>query len=225
MTSGMVDRPRVLVVGAVVTVAVVFLLGLGFVVGRATSEDDGASAGGPEPSGDGLPAGPTGLDGGVPVGFARDEDGARAAALAWFPWLNSSPVGERPEGIDTVLANGVDAPGEDVTGRLASVRLQFAPIAVQVEMESDDRATVTMLGSILAGEPGEPLSGELVLLPVDLEWDDSVADWRITALPSGSWEDYTVGDSLDAGDVAGFEAIRPAGVVEGSPIVEEVPGE
>jgi hypothetical protein len=60
---------------------------------------------------------------------------------------------------------------------------------------------------------------------VTLGWDDGAEGWRITILPTGSPLDYEVGGPLDAADVEGFHAIRPAGVVEGSPIVEEVRGD
>jgi hypothetical protein len=218
MNGSMIDRPKALL-GGVAVLAAIVLIAIGFIAGRA-SNTDGDSDPREAPT-----AGPTDLQGGVPVGFAHSQDGARAAAAAWFPWLYSSPIGERPEGIDGVLAPDVEAPGQGGSDRLAAVRLQFAPLGVRVEMDASDRATVRFLGSLLAGDPGEPLSGELLIIPITMEWDETAGDWRITELPTGPWDDYDVGDGLDAAEVAGFEAIRPTGVVEGSPIVEEVPGE
>lgn len=220
----MIDRPKAIVAGALGTVAVLFLVGVGFVAGRA-SDDDSSTNGRGEVGGDGLPAGPAGANGGVPVGFAHSDHGALGAALAWFPWLVSSPVDERPEGLAAVLADGVDVPLEEESDRFSSVRLQFTPIATKVEMDGNDRATVTLLGPILQGDLGQELSGEFLALPVTLEWDATNEDWQIAVMPTGSPLDYGIGDELDAADVEGFQAIRPAGVVEGSPIVEEVPGE
>jgi hypothetical protein len=45
-----------------------------------------------------------------------------------------------------VLADGVDVPLEEVSDRFSSVRLQFTPVGVKVDMDGDDRATVTLLG-------------------------------------------------------------------------------
>ncbi len=222
--NAMVDRPKAVVAGALGTVAVLVLLGVGFLAGRAGAGDD-STGGGPGVGGDGVPAGPAGMNDGVPVGFAHSEDGVLGAALAWFPSLVSSPVDERPEGIEAVLADGVDLPLDDASDRFSSVRLQFTPIAAKVEMDGDDRATVTLLGPMLRGDLGQELTGDVLSLPLTLEWDGGAADWRIAALPTGSPLDYEVGDQLDAGDVEGFRAIRPAGAVEGPPIVEEVPGE
>lgn len=221
----MVDRPKAAIAGAVITVAVLFLLGVGFVAGRASGDDDDPPTSGSGVDGEELAAGPTAMNGGVPVGFAHSPEGARSAALAWFPWLFSTPVGERPAGIGDVLASGLEPPLADASERFASVRTQFAPIAVRVDMESEDRATVTLLGPMLRGQLGDELGGEFLSLPVTLEWDDQAGDWRITILPTGSLEQYDVGEQVDAADVEGFEAVRPVGAVEGSAIVEEVPGE
>lgn len=221
--NSMVDRPKAAIAGGVVVVAVLFLLGVGFVAGRATSDDSTGTAG--TSSGDGLSAGPTGMSQGLPVGFAHSEDGGLAAGLAWLPWLYSSPVDERPDGINEVLADGVQVPGDDNGEQLTSTRVQFTPIAVKVEMESEDRATVTLLGPLLYGNLGEELSGQYGALPSTLEWDAGADDWRVVSFADGPADDYQLDTPLSASDVAGYRAIRPVGAVEGSFIVEEVPGD
>ena len=92
------DRQRAVIAGAVTAAVLVVVLAIGFVVGRASVDDDSST--GTEPGAstdsDGLPAGPARMEDGVPVGFAHSEDGAMSAALSWVPWLISSPASERP---------------------------------------------------------------------------------------------------------------------------------
>jgi hypothetical protein len=203
-------------------VVVVVVLAAGFVAGRASGED-GDSPG--RRSGEGVPAGPNEIDQGMPVGFAHNTDGALGAAVAWIPWFFSRPPGERPAGLEQVLATGVKVPGGELDNNVFTGRLEFTPIGVRVEMTSDNEAKVTMVGPLLYGDVGQQLSGQYLALPVTLGWDASLGDWRITSLPTGPTDDYQLATPLQARDLAGYRAIRPAGAIEGPFIVEKVPGE
>jgi hypothetical protein len=217
----MIDRPKALIVAVVAALSALLLISVGFVAGKAANDDNDSTAALPPHSGDGLPAGPTGLDEGVPVGFAQTEEGALGAGVAWAPWFLSSPPGERPDGINTVLADGLDPPGGDEI----TTRFQFTPIAVKVEMDSDTRAVVTLLGPVLRGDVGAELTGEFWKVPVTLDWNDDAADWQISAFPQGTAGNFIIDGPLSASDVEGFQALRPAGAVVGAPIVETVPGD
>lgn len=217
----MIDRSKALIAGVAAVFVALLLVSVGFIAGRATADDDSSSTPPPPRAGDGLPAGPTGLENGVPVGFSKSDQGALGAGAAWAPWFLSSPPGERPEGIDAVLAEGLEPPGGDTL----TTRFQFTPIAVKVEMDSDTRAIVTLLGPVLRGDLGEELTGEFWKVPVTLEWNDEASDWRISAFPQGTAGTYMIEGPLQASDVEGFEALRPAGAIEGALIVETVPGD
>lgn len=218
----MIDRSKALVAVSVAAFLVLLLVSVGFIAGRAAGGDDNdPPATAPVLPGGGLPAGPTGLEDGVPVGFAQNGEGALGAAAAWVPWLMSSPPSERPSGLDRVVADGAGDPvPEGVTARFT-----FMPIAGKVEMEGESQAVVTLLGPVLEGNVGEELNGEFWSFPATLEWDDSADDWRITSLPAGASATYQLDSPLDATDVEGFQALRTAGVIGGPPIVEAVPGE
>lgn len=217
----MIDRSKALIAVIAALLVVLLAVSVGFIAGRATADDESPADPTPARTGDGLPAGPTGLDDGVPVGFARSEQGALGAAAAWVPWLMSSPPDERPEGLAGVLADNAGEPVPDGV----TARFTFMPIAGRVEMDSDSRAVVTLLGPVIEGNLGENLNGEFWSFPATLEWDDSAGDWLITELPAGASTNYQVDGPLDSGDVEGFQALRGAGVIEGPPIVEVVPGE
>lgn len=212
------DRQRNIIAGAAALVVIV-VLGIGFAMGRASAGDDQATAGsGTSTGSDGLPAGPATMEGGVPLGFAQSEDGALSAALSWVPWLISSPASERPEGIDAVLARGVEAPMPEGI----SQRLQFVSWAARVSMASQTEATVTLLGTPLRGEVGNDLDGGIWPLGATLVWDEDVDDWRIGAVD-------TTNDLLDvpitAESVAGYRVVRFHGGVLAGPLMEEVPGD
>lgn len=217
----MIDRSRALVAAVIAVVVAVVLISIGFVAGQASGDDEGETPATPPRSGDGLPSGPTGIEDGIPVGFARSEEGVLGAAVAWVPWLMSGPSGERPRGLDDVV---LDSAGEPVPDEV-TLRFTFAPIAGKVEMESDTRAVVTLLGPVLEGNLGEELTGEFWSFPTTFAWDDDVDDWRIAELPAGASGNFVVDGPLDAADVEGFQSLRPAGVAGGPPIIEAVPGE
>lgn len=217
----MIDRPKALIAGLAALCVAALLVTVGYIAGKSGNDDTTDNDPTPALDGDGLPAGPTGLEGGMPVGFAHSEEGARAAALSWMPWFLSSPSGEWPDGADGVLADGVTTPVDESLSR----RLQFAPIGSKIDMDSEDRATVTVLGMLMEGSAGAEVSGEMLKVPVVLAWDAAASDWRITSFPSELAGDVIIDGPLDAADVEGFEAVRAAGVVPGSALVEEVPGE
>jgi hypothetical protein len=212
------DRQRTAILSTAAAVIALVVLAIGFAVGRASAGDESAADGpGPASEGEGLPAGPAHLDDGVPLGFPRSEDGAVSAAVSWLPWLVSSPASERPDGMDGVLASGVEPPMPDGI----SERLQFAVWAAGVEMTSSDEATVTLFGTLLQGAPGEDLEGGMWPLIGRLQWDASAEDWRVTEV------DYGDGpiDAPTAADLSGLRTVRFTGGVLGGPVIEEVPGD
>jgi hypothetical protein len=213
------DRQRAAIVGAAAALVVIVVLGVGFVMGRASAGDDSSRGDASATSADseGLPVGPSRMEDGVPLGFERSDDGAVSAAVAWLPWLVSSPAAERPEGMESVLAPGVEAPMPEGI----SERLQFAVWAAGAEMTSSDEATVTLLGTLLNGEPGGALESGVWPLIGRLVWDSEAEDWRVTEV------DYGEGpiDEPTAGDLSGLRVIRSTGGVLAGPVVEEVPGD
>jgi hypothetical protein len=214
------DRQRAIVAGVAAAVVFLVVLAIGFVVGRASVDDRPSAATDPGTSSDsdGLPAGPARLEDGVPVGFAHSEDGALSAALSWVPWLISSPASERPDGIDGVLATGVEPPVPEGI----SQRLQYVPWAAGIEMASSNEATVSLWGTPLRGEPGQDLDGGVWPLTATLVWDDDVGDWRVTAAEVGP---EPVDFPISASDVAGLRVVRFTGGLLAGPVLEEVPGD
>lgn len=213
------DRQRAAIVGAATALVVIVVLGVGFVMGRASAGDD-PSTEEDSPSaanGEGLPVGPSRMEDGAPLGFARSEDGAISAAVSWLPWLLSSPASERPEGLDGVLASGVEAPMPDGV----SERLQFTVWAAGAEMTSSDEATVTLLGTLLHGAPGEDLEAGPWPLNGRLVWDEEADDWRVTEVEYG---DGPI-DEPTAADLSGLRVVRYTGGVLAGPVIEEVPGD
>lgn len=213
------DRQRAAIVGVAAALVVIVVLGVGFVMGRASADDDSPGGDGPVTSIDseGLPVGPSRMDDGVPLGFARSDDGAISAAVSWLPWLVSSPAAERPEGMDSVLAPGVEPPMPEGI----SERLQFAVWAAAAEMTSSDEATVTLLGTLLNGEPGDALESGVWPLIGRLVWDGDADDWRVTEVEYGEGPI----DEPTAADLSGLRVVRSTGGVLAGPVVEEVPGD
>lgn len=214
----MMDRQRTAILGAVAAVLVLMVLAAGVAIGRASAGGNDGASGDSARDSEGLPHGPTAVENGVPVGFAQSEDGVLGAALAWVPWLFSSPAEEAPEGIDAVLARGVDSPLVDGL----SERFQFAPWAGRVSMTSDDEATVTLIGTPLRGNAGDQLDGGIWPLETDFAWDDEAEDWRITAVDTTA--DF-IEVPVQPEDVAGFRVVRPLGGLLGGVVMEEVPGD
>lgn len=211
------DRQRATVIGVAVAVVALVLVGAGVIVGRASageSTDTPSDAATSEV----LPDGPTGIEDGVPVGFAHTEEGVVAAAAAWVPPLVSSPASERPDGVDGVLADGVESPMPEG----ASLRIQFVPWAVRVSMASDDEATVTLLGTALRGQVDSDLDGGVLPLESSLVWDADVEEWRVSAVDMSA--DF-LEPPISPEDVSGFRVLRLYGGTRAGVVMEEVPGD
>lgn len=215
----MIDRTRALIVAAAAAVIVLFGLVAGYAIGNTAADsnddstDDTRTAAGQD--GPGLPAGPTRIEGEVPMGFTPDEDGALSAATTWTSYLIDGPASERPEAIAQVLASGVDATE-------LVIRVSYHPFAGRVSMTSATRATVDLL-SLHTGTQGLEAVGLTVEeTRVSLSWDDQAMDWRITAIDTIREE---VPTPLDALDVEGYRALRPTGTDPGGVLLEQVPGE
>lgn len=213
------DRQRATVLGAVGAVAALLLLGIGIVVGRASAgEGAGTATADGSVDREGLPDGPTAVDDGVPVGFARNEDGAAAAAAAWVPSLVSSPASERPDGIDSVMAVGAEPP---MPGG-ASLRIQFVPWAARVSTPSEDEAVVTLLGTGLRGEVDDDLAAGILRLESTMVWDDEAGGWRVEEVDTSA--DF-LEPPVRPEDVSGFRVLRFYGGVRAGVVMEEVPGD
>lgn len=214
----MTDRARVTI--AITTLVVVAVLAgiVGYLAGdsgrEASSDPDGTGSGGPVTQG--LDAGPAQVVDGIPIGFEQSDEGALAAAVTWMPMLHVTPDSERVDGIEQVMANGLDLPvQEGLTFRFALI-----PLAGRVSMASPDEGQVELVvlmvdSSIQAGTNVAPTA-----VAVELAWDDSADDWRISAIePSGASVD------LSAQELAGYRTLWPMGATLGAPLADEVPGE
>lgn len=142
--------------------------------------------------------GPTRLDGGVPLGFARSQEGAVAAALNYASVLTSQRVVDRkaytaaiekitaPESreaelkkaneyLDT-LENGFHLIAKAELGFAVAIR--YAPFTHRVASFDKDNATVRIWGSTVLGIEQEEFPVELWgTTTFKLRWVDD--DWRI----------------------------------------------
>lgn len=185
-------------------VAVVIALVFGFVVGTAI--DRGSPALMAEPSmapptsthvsaESGQP-GPSKVRAGMPVGFARDEAGARAAAMAYAAasqrWLYFDDAGVEAAVAAISTTSATPSLTRDVLDEVRLARESLAsspgrvwwvvrPLAVSIETFNPDRArvavwTVTVLS---ASDVALPQS-DWTTVTFDLAWDDR--DWRVDAV-------------------------------------------
>lgn len=212
------DRQRATVIGVAAAVVALVLVGVGVIVGRASAGESTDTGPADFANSEGLPDGPTGIEDGVPVGFAHSEDGVVAAAAAWVPPLISSPASERPDGIDAALAEGVEPPMPEGV----SLRVQFVPWAAQVSMTSDDEAVVTLLCTGLRGEVDDDLSGGIVPIESTMVWDDDAQSWRVSAVDLSA--DF-LEPPIRPEDVSGFHVLRLHGSALAGVLMEEVPGD
>lgn len=212
------DRQRATVFGIAAAVVALLLVGVGVIVGRASAGESTDSTEPNSADSEGIPAGPTGIEDGVPVGFARSEDGAVAAAAAWVPSLISSPASERPDGIDSVMADGAEPPVPEGV----SLRVQFVPWAAAVSMPSDDEAVVTLLCTGLRGEVDDDLDGGIVPIEATMAWDDGAQSWRVSAVDLSA--DF-LEPPIRPEDVSGFEILRVVSGERAGVVMEEVPGD
>ncbi len=165
---------------------------------RSTSSDDHqdevpAVAEPPRPTVHSGAAGPAGEAAGVPVGFASDETGAAAAAVAYATasqrWLYFSD--DEIEAAIAEIATPVAAPrlAEDVVADISMAREQLAqssgriwwlvrPLAWRVDDFRDTEArvsvwTVTILSAAGVAAP----QAEYLTVSLDLAWTNG--DWRV----------------------------------------------
>lgn len=212
------DGQRATVIGIAAAVAALLVLGVGVILGRASAGESTSTSAPESIDSDGLPAGPTGIEDGVPVGFAQSEEGVVAAAAAWVPPLISTPASERPDGIDDVMADGVESP----VGEGLSIRIQFVPWAARVSMSSEDEAVVTLLGTGLRGEVDDDLDGGILPLESSMVWDDDAESWRVGAIDMTA--DF-LEPPIRPEDVSGFRVLRLYGGTRAGVVMEEVPGD
>jgi hypothetical protein len=212
------DRQRATVIGVAAAVVALVLIGVGVIVGRASAGQSTDPGPADSATSEGLPDGPTGIEDGVPVGFAHSEEGVVAAAAAWVPPLISTPASERPDGIESVLADGVESP----VGEGLSIRIQFVPWAARVSMSSEDEAVVTLLGTGLTGEVDDELDGGMLPLESTLVWDDDAGSWQVSAIDMTA--DF-LEPPIRPEDVSGFQVLRFYGGTRAGVVMEEVPGD
>ena len=180
-------------VAVVALVAGVLLVRLTRDTPHASGRDDTAPAASPRPTAPPGATGPTGEAAGVPVGFADDEPGAVAAAIAYATasqrWLYFNN-GEIKTAV-AEIATPVAAPrlAEDVVADVSMARDQLArssgriwwlvrPLAWRVDSFRDTEArvsvwTVTILSAAGVAAP----QSEFLTVTLDLAWVDG--DWRV----------------------------------------------
>ena len=180
--------------------------------GRAPAEDPGAAQ--PAPA-----SGPAGVRNDVPVGYARSEDGAVAAATGYLSAIGDKRAFNRswretayrtmadPATVDDLLAS-VAASYERIDGDLGlgdaaaydgSILAVTVPVGYRVDDYTEDRASITVWAAgwvtRLSG-PQLPLRAQSSTM--ELTWVES--DWKLTA-------------------VTGIEPLDPPGVA--APVTDE----
>ena len=180
-------------VAVVALVAGVLLVRLTRDTSHASGRADTAPATSPRPPAPEGATGPTGAAAGLPVGFAADEPGAVAAAIAYATasqrWLYFNN-GEIKTAV-AEIATPVAAPrlAEDVVADVSMARDQLArssgriwwlvrPLAWRVDSFRDTEArvsvwTVTILSAAGVAAP----QSEFLTVTLDLAWVDG--DWRV----------------------------------------------
>lgn len=187
---------RVAVLAAVAVVALVagaLLVRLTRDTPHPPGRDDTGPAASPRPPAPEGATGPTGEAAGVPVGFADDEPGAVAAAIAYATasqrWLHFTD--DEIEAAIDEIATPVAAPrlAEDVVADVSMARDQLVrssgriwwlvrPLAWRVDSFRDTEArvsvwTVTILSAAGVAAP----QSEFLTVTLDLAWVDG--DWRV----------------------------------------------
>lgn len=145
-----------------------------------------------EPTGPSGP-GPSRMMAGVPVGYARSEEGARAAAVGYVRtgqlMLDASPAGVRAATQAMSAQGAAEGQLRDLSGRLAVVgrNLEGATgpviyrqgvLATRVDAYSPDRARVSVwhVGVLSAPGVAPPQSG-WATSSFELVWEDG--DWKV----------------------------------------------
>ena len=193
------------------------LLAGGVLAGRATADSDPAPAAQPPPAtdqADEAPGpGPTGVEAGMPTGFAPDEAGAVAAATAYTvalggPLLFEDRLDEALEvaatedsrdEIEQQFAEGAELLTERLNLDDREVLAPTAPAGYRLEdFAEGQRATVAVwaAGFMIAGEA--PVPAGWTTTTVELEWTGD--DWKLAGL--SSTDGPAPPDEADAGAVA-----------------------
>lgn len=184
-----------------IALAVVTALAIGFVGGSALAGGTGESvASVPTPTATASPpavsprgSGPTSERAGMPVGFAHDEAGARAAAMTFaaasqrWLYLEDAAVEAAVAAISTPTAaprlarevlDEVRVARESLSQTPGRVWWIVRPLAVDVEAFAPDRATVAVwtVTVLSASDVALPQS-DWTTVTLDLAWHDG--DWRV----------------------------------------------
>lgn len=164
-------------------------------------------------------AGPTAEVSGVPVGFARDEDGVVAAAIAYATapqrWLYftdeeitaavqeiATPVAA-PRLADEVVAD-VGVARERLGASPGRVWWLVRPLAWRVESFNQDEARVAVWTvTVLSAEEVAAPQSEWITVTVDLAWVDG--DWRIDAVRDTPGPTPASGQNDQPWDAAPFD--------------------
>ena len=182
----------------------------GFLAGAGAVSAGQGSEGGPpgvtppvQPAGAAGEAGPRAVEAGVPVGYARSEPGAAAAATAYLTVAAEQLLllegRAREAALDRMLVPGASAQTRAAVGGSTAVLervrkaastsgtpravLRNLPVAYRVDAFSEARARVSVWAAAVwsiagVGGPGEAWTTTVV----ELEWVDG--DWRLWSLTS-----------------------------------------
>ena len=183
---------------SVVAVAALVLFVLGALLGRLTAPDAGAPDGSRPPAD--APTGPVAAVGGVPVGYARTEAGAVAAAVAYTQVLDGiGGLGAASREAALELIASDDARGQLSTELAASAGViaeslgltaeavddeEFVarpiPAGYRIDSFTQDAASVSVWGTAVFIAPGRQASSDgWSTVTVELVWEN--ADWRVSS--------------------------------------------
>jgi hypothetical protein len=175
------------------------ILGLGFVVGRASAPKGASSAAIGSAAAPASP-GASRVENGVPVGYQRSQQGAIAAATNYTRFLGGplilQPENARsamttlaaPESKDKLLKElegnlaGIQNGSQIITNAARGVKVAVAsyPLAYHVNNYSSTVAEVSIWSMAVLGEDGQLAPTQAWdTITVDLEWTNG--DWKVTS--------------------------------------------
>lgn len=163
------------------------------------------------------------IEGGVPMFFVHDENGAVSAAASWVSYMMVCPQPERAEGVTVIMTPS--APSLDPCNPVVQDdnRMQgMTAFAVRGTAAGD---SVTL--EVLAGSSADFTSGweaGMKVVTVSLVWDVSAGDWRVTTWSRRDLFDDSA-PAITPDLFAGFEWVRPIGfALTPTRFVEETEG-